>query len=464
MRLLSTSLIMILCTIPIFAKGQYPEVQIMTWGYEMQWLQKKQTTQAQTKDWNLSPFLESSEVKKQRYLDRSSGLGFMAGVKGSNLSDSVRWDLDFHFNYKENTNSTDLLFGKNNYLMLGYQNLYFGVGRREFLYKETSFRSSFDGAEGLFFEMKPMKNCLIQVAVWDRYRGFPIKEKEMFRDLFREDKSEIKLNSHHRRHAFGFSYGEYYSLHFGTEFIELGTLGRHTKEIQKDVIDRGADGDHFLNFVLGTKLNFEFIEIHGNLLATKGTDRTLSKESTTKGSIPIRGEAIELGFVFLFSNWKIGTSSFLPDREERTTSNQIVRDGYIHTGTHIGSTYFFSQILFLFPSQSLQNDGLKKENSLYAGRSYAYFSESFLSVFFNDFELKLTGAYFLPYKSKGESDGKIQFKREFFESFFFAEVNLEIKLSVADGSELGLGVGQIYTNLSNSFEGNIGFFYGKVKF
>ncbi len=462
MRLLFLFFLIAAITSPIHSGNQNSEIQIMTWGYELQWLQRKETTQS--KDWNVSPFLPNSDIKKQSYLDRNSGLGFMAGVKSSNISESMIWDLDFHIAHNENVNKTHLLFGKNNYLMLGFKNLYLGVGRREFIYKETSFRSSFDGAEGLFFEMKPIPNCLIQVAVWDRYRGFPTKEKEIYRDIFQEERSENQIKSHHRRHAFGVSYGEYYSLHFGAEFIELGTMGRHTKEIQKDVIDRGADGDHFLNFRLGTKLNFEIFEFYGNLLATKGTDRTFSKESVTKGSIPIRGEAIEVGFLLSFSNCKFGFSNFLPDREERTNSNQIIRDGYIHTGTHIGSTYFFSQILFLFPSQSLQPDGLKKENSIYSGRAYAYFSESFFSFFYKDFELKLTGAYFLPYKSKGESDGRIQYKREYFESFFFAEVNLEVILKAGNGSEIGIGVGQIYTNLSQSFEGNIGFFYGRVKF
>lgn len=437
------------------------EVSFFTWGYESQWISKGKRAENRHQDWNLDLNYESSLLSNRMYLNRLSGLGFILGVQDQNQKENFHWNIDTNVISKQNSNQ--IIFGKNNYLLYDLFGFQIGVGRREHVYRNSPFPSSYDGTEGLFLEFSPILDLQVQIMVWDRYRGFPLKEKEIFTGIYQtENRRSNDSNFHHRRHGFGVIYGNFIQANFGIQFVELGTFGRHTRENERDVRERGGDGDSILNIEMGSSLDFEFLKIFLKGLATKGTDRTYSKESAVRGSIPIRGEALEFGIYFNYGNWKIKSLHFLPDSEERNVQNQTIRDGFISMGTHPGSTYFISQILQLFPSQILGGNGLEKEKSIYLGRFYSYFTELKISFLYKDFEFKLTGAYLVPYKTLGSSSGRIQFKSEFFEPFYLMEGNLELSLHGSQNYEIGVGVGQIYSNLKNSFEGNLGFFYAKV--
>ncbi|MDF3819263.1 hypothetical protein P3G55_05100 [Leptospira sp. 96542] len=439
-------------------------LEFSTLGYEIQWIEKNTKQPFKPPGWSLDLGNRAGEFQEESYLFRRSGQMVALKFKDKNEYEKFNWELDAQLVLNRNDSTNSFYFGKNNYLMYKTPLSNIGVGKKEHLSKPKSFSTYSDGGEGIFVETNPSSELSIQLFLWDRYQGYPLFDKERFFSVLLRPEAPQYEKSHHRRHSFGIKYGNLHSVSFGLQYTEFGTWGKHTREREVDVKEVGADGDSIISSNISLFSDWEFLQLYFDILIVSGTDRTLGNYSKLGNSIPIRGEAFQLGLKGFYQNFTSEWSHFVTDRSERTNENQIVKEGYMLSGTHPGQSYFISQILHIFPSVGLLNAGSEKNYVLYNGRFHSYFSELVLSYQYNDIFFKLVGAYLLPYRVSGVSDGRVSLKKENYESFFFGEVNFEFFVKGNSDFEIGLGVGQFFTPKAVGIEGNFGYFFGRVIF
>lgn len=424
--------------------------------------------------WDLKITELGQDFQKVSYLNRISGESMFVGLRDKNRKEKFVWDLDIKLTSGKETGLKPFYLGKNHYI--GYETSKFliGVGRREHLFRPNSFQTSFDAGEGLFLEFLPEKNLTLQFFLWDHYSGALLLEKDRFhsllqnlnqnrKDLPEESESNDNKRSHHRRHSFGLLYGDYFKLRMGIQYMELGTWGRHVKDSPKESKTSGADGDSLLNGNLGLGFDAEVFSIQFDFLWAKGNDRTSSKIASKPGSLPISGEAVQIGTELWLGDFMIRSSQFLSDREERNEKNQIIREGYVSFGPHPAQTPYLSQIFRIFPSAAVTELGYEKNFSLREGRCFGYLNELVLQFTYHQFVAKVVGAYFLPYRLDHPTDGRISFQKRDFESFFIGEGVLEFSFKEDSSFELGIGASRLFLPESLAMNSNFGYVFGRIQ-
>ncbi|EMJ86552.1 LA_2168 family protein [Leptospira meyeri] len=450
-------------------------VEVGILGYEFFFKEKKQTYQFQSPGWDFQIHQMGREFQDTSYLNRVSGESMFVGLKDKNKREKVVWDLNIQLTSGKETGLRPFYLGKNHYIGYETSKFLFGLGRREHLFRPKSFGSSYDGGDGVFLEFLPQPNLTLQFFLWDHYSGVILLEKDRFRTFlpipveeenidigFRNQNRGTNVN-HHRRHSFGLIYGEYLSLRLGIQYVELGSWGKHVKDHTKETKTSGADGDSLLNGNVGFRFDAEIWEIQFDFLWAKGNDRTNSKVAAQSSSIPIAGEAIQLGSEFRYGGLLVRSSHFISDREERNQKNQIIRDGYVSMGSHPAQTPYLSQIFRIFPSAALTEGGYEKNYALREGRSFGYLSELVLQFTYHQVLLKLIGTYFLPYQVTRPSDGRISFQKRDFEVFYIGEGLLELSLKEDSSFELGIGVSQLFVPDSFALKSNFGYIFGRLE-
>ncbi|WP_425268681.1 LA_2168 family protein [Leptospira brenneri] len=459
------------CTSPKFAVG----VEVGVLGYELFFKELNQK-ESEPVLWDLEINRMGQNFQNHSYLNRVSDKSMFVGLKDKNKKDKIVWDLEIKLTTGKETGLRPFYLGKNHYL--GYETSKFllGLGRREHLFRPKSFQTSYDGGEGLFIEFFPKPNLGLQFFLWDQYSGSLLFEKDRFHSLLpnpsiSQENTETPLGrepnegrrSHHRRHSFGLIYGEFFVLRLGLQYLELGNLGRHTKDSPRETKGSGADGDSLLNGNLGFGLDLEIFDLQFDFLWAKGNDRTNSKVAAKPGSIPISGEAVQMGMELRLGDFLVRSSHFLSDREERNEKNQIIKDGYVSLGTHPAQTPYLSQIFRIFPSAAVTESGYEKNFGLKEGRSFGYLSELVLQFTYDQFVAKMVGSYFLPYQFAGPADGRISFQKRDFEVFFIGEGLFELSLKEDSSFELGIGFSQLFLPESIGIKSNFGYCFGRIQ-
>lgn len=424
--------------------------------------------------WDLQMSGNGQDFQKIAYLNRVSGESMFVGLSDKNKKNNFVWDLDIKLTTGKETGLKPFYLGKNNYI--GYETSKFliGVGRREHLFRPKSFQTSFDGGEGLFIEFLPEKNLTLQFFLWDRYSGSLLFEKDKFRKVLQNPtepnvslSEETLVNessrNHHRRHAFGLLYGDYFKLRMGIQYIEFGTWGRYVKDSPRETKISGADGDSLLNGNFGLGYDADIFEVQMDLLWAKGNDRTNSKIASRPGSIPISGEAVQLGAELRLGDFLVRSSHFLSDRDETNNKNQIIREGYVSFGSHPAQTPYISQIFGIFPSAAVTESGFERNFALQEGRCFGYLNELVIKFTYHQFVAKVVGAYFLPYKVDHPSDGRISFQKRDFENFFIGEGVMELSLNEDSTFEIGIGVSKLFLPESLAIKSNFGYVFGRIQ-
>ncbi|TGN18203.1 LA_2168 family protein [Leptospira idonii] len=407
-------------------------------------------------------FPESKEHSKD-YLSRSTESLYFLNLSYDSTFDSlvVHWDMTLL--HRASASENALYLGKNSYLGGQLGHWFLGVGKKEHVSKSSPFYGYTDGGEGVFIE-RDFHLLKIQVYLWDYYRGFSILEKEYLRPDLISGIKEVPNSSQRRRHSFGLSYGEKEVLHFGIHYSELGSTGKYSREIEREVREKGGDGDSVISGSLGGFFPWNGFYVTGEFLWAKGTDRTYSRSVVSSGSLPIQGEAISFGLGWSGNQMEVRWSNFLNDSDQRTEENRYKNMGYIGMGTHIGSTYFLSQIFQIHPYVWMGNNGWERSNTILRGRSPAYYGEISFQWNLSPFQIRFFQAYYLPYLATGKSDGKISFKKENFEPFFLAESSFDLSCHWEEKGEIGMLLSHVWSTETIAIRGTILSVYGRIQF
>lgn len=423
----------------------------------------KNNAEASPPGWNLyNDFPENTEVGK-RYLNRNSNQMLSAGLAYAKTINQVEINLDFDLAKKNEPNRDRLYMGKNSYLSLNLNEIFVGVGRKQFSFRNSPFLGYTDGGEGLFLEKNFNQKWRFQLFLFDDYRGYRLLEKEYLTPESLSGKEELKIGGQRRRHSFGFSYQDVLKITFGVSYLEFGASGKYSKEMNQNVSLYGADGDSIVQGNLGFHFDKRGFYAKSEFLVSKGVDRTYNQRTTTSGSLLIEGEAVSFGFGYTGDYLNFGLSGFLSDREERDSQNRIIKLGYMNTGTHIGSTYFLSQYFRMFPSSHFSERGYERNQTLLYGSPQSMYGESFFSIQLYDILMKVTAAIIIPYQASGASDGKISLKKENYERFSLTEISYDLSYKTVE-SQLGLTLSYVTSPSYLNIRGTMIQMYGSVIF
>ncbi|GBF48760.1 hypothetical protein LPTSP4_02600 [Leptospira ryugenii] len=397
-----------------------------------------------------------------RFLQKQSTGKIQLGYQYKNSSDWLRMDLSASFVSVSQTTAPILFLGKNAYSGIQILGFTIGIGRREFLFRQSPFIGYVDGGEGAFLESDQNSRFKIQLFLFDLYRSFPLFEKFIF--AYPSDLLTGELNvAQRRRHSIGIVYESPLKLSLGLSYIELGTLGKHTKEIRSYQTKYGADGDSFLHGNLGICWQRKGLYLQAEVLLSKGYDRANPQTTGNIGSFPIEGEAVQLGIGNQEGWIQVRQSIHLSDQDQRDESQKIQKLSYIGTGSHLGESPILSQTFRIFPSLQLTEDGLLRSQSISGGRFPASYSESEITFFIFDWKLRLLQSFLLPYRNLPGSDGKISLKKENYESFLFSESSLFFSF-LREGGELGFLFSHLQTPKHIGLEADLLALYGMVQF
>ncbi|TGL66405.1 LA_2168 family protein [Leptospira jelokensis] len=447
-------------------------------GYELFLKENMQGKRLEVPGWDFHYNRWKNSFQAEPYLHRTSGEFMFVGLKEKDSKNQIVWDLHLQLTSGPDTGLRQYYLGKNSYFGTQMQNFLLGVGRREHLFSPKSFSTQFDAGDGLFVELKPKQGLTLQFFVWDLHSGSLLLSKDQFRSLLsRErtleeeeanglpiDKKETKQSrNHRRRQSFGLVYGDSVSLRFGFQYLELGSLGPYTKDHPNETKRYLADGDSLFHGNGGFSLHTDILSFDFDLLWCRGNDRTRSRLAATPGSIPIAGEAFQFGLELRFGGFRLRSSHFISDREEKNEKQQIVKEGFISLGTHPSQTPYLSQIFRIFPSSAVTELGYEKNFAILEGRSFGYLTELAVSYTYNQFVCKLIGNYFIPYTHTGPTNGRIAFQKREFERFFIAEGMLEVSIREEIGFELGIGVSQLFLPESIGIRSNFGYVFGRLQ-
>lgn len=472
--LIELGLAIVLFLLP-FKEAQSVGFDFGIFGYELFFRENEKPNQTtlEVPGWDLHAHIWRKQLADQSYLNRVSGESLFVGFKDFDRKEKIQWDLDIRLTSGPDTGLRNYYLGKNHYFGYKTNQFLLGVGRREHLFSPKSFSTQYDGGEGLFIEFKPDPLFTFQIFVWDFYSGAILLSKDQFRhllvtnndqEIFTKQKQGTELGrSHRRRHSFGLVYGDVFSLRLGVHYLELGSLGVHSKDHPQEPKKNFADGDSLFSGNVGVGIQWEYFSLELDFLWCKGSDRTRSQVAAHSGTIPISGEAFQLGSELRFGGLKLRSSHFLSDRAEKNDKHQIVKEGYISLGSHPSQTPYLSQIFRIFPSAAVTESGYEKNFAIIEGRSYGYLTELLLSLQYKQILLKWIGNYFVPYKQNGTSDGRISFQKPDFERFYISELMMEVSLGVPDGLELGFGVSKLFLPESMGIHSNFGYVFGRLQ-
>ncbi len=423
----------------------------------------KNSKESNPPGWNLFDGFPDSPNVDQRFLNRNSNSLVTAGINYEKNLGSFSINLDFDL-VKRNPKDKDLLYlGKNSFISQNISEFTFGVGRKQFLFRDSPFVGYSDGGEGLFLERELLKKWKFQFFLFDYYQGYRILEKEYLSPELLSGTERPKYEGQRRRHSFGFTYEDKLKVSLGISYLEFGSFGKQTKELEGNRTRYGADGDSSINGNVGLKFHHKGFYSQLELLVSKGIDRSWNQTSTTPGSFLIEGEAISLGAGYKSDFVSFGFAGFLSDREERTANNKIIKLGYVNTGTHLGSTYFLSQYLRLFPSSHYSENGYERNSTILYGSPQSSFAEVYIGLQIYDIYLKLTSAIFVPYRKNGESDGKISIQRRDYERFNFAEISFDFVYQI-EQNRIGFLVSYLSSPVELNLYGTMFQVYGSVLF
>jgi hypothetical protein len=372
--------------------------------------------------------LEPSKSNSQeRDLDtRNSVQAFVIGAQFREFKNKLEYDLDFKLSkkFQENKNQDILFLGRNLYFQIPFSNNgKIFLGRKSFNPTAYSQKLANDGTEGIGIEYKANENCNLNFFVFDFYRGYPLFEKNFFKEKVQSSKTQIL------RQGTSIEF-KYKSIESKFEFLYLNFF--NTGTFANEEKSKTGDRDFLYQASFNLFWKSSYFITGFNLNIQRGLDKTFFQPSTRQRALPISGELLEFFLTSYINRLQIKSSFFIPDTDKRNSASEVIQIGYIGLGNHPSNSFLTNQDINFFPSAWITESGLEKTFSIQNGRWNSIWSSLAFIYKFANWKILIQGDYYLPRTNQGSSLGEISFSSKDYTKSFITEGKLNLEYGNRD--------------------------------
>lgn len=334
--------------------------------------------------------------------------------------DKTHYNLNFTIRKKTKADEASNLFLREN-LNIGYSFSKFSIfiGRKQFSSLYLSDPNWKDGVEGITLETKFKNNSILNLYLFDIYRGYPL-----FRNEFSLEKTNDPLTKGNRqRYSLEYSYfSNFISFNFHSQFLLFGNWGKYAVDDPNK--SNLGDGDFLYSNSLTFKIKKNILNSSISLLSSRGLDKTPFNKERASRNLLMTGEAINFGLGIDFQKWKLGGVIFLPDSNKRNEQGELLDYGYIGTGAFLPEGFLLSQSIQFIPSNWVTNKGLERNESYDFSRQNSFYGKGKLSFLLGEYKLHLLAEHIIPYRKNIALNGQIYIDRKYFSTESLTEVSL----------------------------------------
>jgi hypothetical protein len=382
--------------------------------------------------------------------NRNSEYILLPHLVGKKENETFGYDFEFMAPVKENFNGQFPVYsGGNSYLYFNFKGIQFEFGRKEFT-KLNPFTPR-DGSEGVKLSYTFKEKFILECIAFDYYRGFPLYEYE----FALKESDPIFTKGNRARHGIGLAYnGLTFSTNIQFLYLNLGDWGHSSKDDARK--NPTGDEDFLYQGKFDSKFTSDTLDIYLTLLFSRGLDKTISNPERKEKSLPITGEAVRFGATMKFNIFKLSIHGFLPDRDKRNSTGEVLEMGYVGTGTNPTSSVLLAQELNFYPAAWVTREGLEKQNSYYSGRRNSFAAGAKLGFEYKKFSLYAVGDHYTPYLESGASNGSISIRKKDFSKSFLVETGIELQFcnSIEKDFFLKLRASRLFSSKDISIEGS----------
>ena len=334
--------------------------------------------------------------------------------------DKTHYNLNLTIRKKTKADEASNLFlGEN--LNIGYSFSKFSIfiGRKQFSSLYLSDPNWKDGVEGITLETKFKNNGILNLYLFDIYRGYPL-----FRNEFSLEKTNDPLTKGNRqRYSLEYSYfSNFISFNFHSQILLFGNWGKYAVDDPNK--SNLGDGDFLYSNSLTFKIKKNILNSSISLLSSRGLDKTPFNKERASRNLLMTGEAINFGLGIDFQKWKLGGVIFLPDSNKRNEQGELLDYGYIGTGAFLPEGFLLSQSIQFIPSNWVTNKGLERNESYDFSRQNSFYGKGKLSFLLGEYKLHLLAEHIIPYRKNIALNGQIYTDRKYFSTESLTEVSL----------------------------------------
>jgi hypothetical protein len=334
--------------------------------------------------------------------------------------DKTHYNLNLTIRKKTKADEASNLFlGEN--LNIGYSFSKFSIfiGRKQFSSLYLSDPNWKDGVEGITLETKFKNNGILNLYLFDIYRGYPL-----FRNEFSLERTNDPLTKGNRqRYSLEYSYfSNFISFNFHSQFLLFGNWGKYAVDDPNK--SNLGDGDFLYSNSLTFKIKKNILNSSISLLSSRGLDKTPFNKERASRNLLMTGEAINFGLGIDFQKWKLGGVIFLPDSNKRNEQGELLDYGYIGTGAFLPEGFLLSQSIQFIPSNWVTNKGLERNESYDFSRQNSFYGKGKLSFLLGEYKLHLLAEHIIPYRKNIAMNGQIYTDRKYFSTESLTEVSL----------------------------------------
>ena len=277
-----------------------------------------------------------------------------------------------------------------------------------------------DGCEGISLDTSFEKLGKLNLYFFDFYRAYPLLKNQFFSET---DKPLLPENIKYRS---GFEYdftNKYLYINFNSQFFNLGNWGRYSLDNQ----EKKGDGDYLYTNSISLTGKFSSLSLGINFLLSRGVDKTPYNPIRKTKNIPISGEAIYLNLGYDYQKFHIHLGFFLPDTEQKNREGEIFQYGYVGSGAFFSEGFLISKVLNFIPGVWITSEGLERSLDFENGRQNSFYQK--LKIIYNHpvAKFNLINEYFLPYRDKMDSDGRVHLEKKYFSKNFISEISLNME-------------------------------------
>ncbi len=371
---------------------------------------------------------QSLNLKTIEFLPETEGIFYYSPSLQKNSQDSssekVNYDLKLYVRKKMKSNEgASLDLGDN--LYYGYQFKFFTlyVGRKLYNSYYRVDPNWKDGVEGVSIETKFKNGGILNLYLFDIYRGYPL-----FQNEFSLETSARSLEKGNRqRYAMEYSLpSSFFSFQLHTQLFQFGNWGKLATE--DPLKPNLGDGDFLYSHsvTLGVKKNVFFSQI--SFLSTRGVDRTPYNRERRSKNLALSGEALHLSFGLDSQIWKLGGFVFLPDSDKRNARGEILDYGYIGTGAFLTEGFLLSQSIHYIPSNWVTGKGLEKNDSFDSARQNSFYGKGKLSYIYENLKFHLLAEHLIPYRKDIALSGTVNFDKKYFSRDSLTEISFLVEI------------------------------------
>jgi hypothetical protein len=312
-----------------------------------------------------------------------------------------------------------LFFGENLNFGITFSKFSIFIGRKQFSSQYLSDPNWKDGVEGITLETKFKNNSVLNLYLFDIYRGYPL-----FRNEFSlENINDPLTKGNRQRYSLEYSnFSNFISFNFHSQFLHFGNWGKYAEDDPNKA--NLGDGDFLYSNSFTFKIKKNILNSSISLLSSRGLDKTPFNKERASRNLPMTGEAINFGLEIDSQKWKIGGLIFLPDSNKRNEQGELLDYGYIGTGSFLPEGFLLSQGIKFIPSNWVTNNGLERNESFDTSRQNSFYGKGKLSLLFNEYKLHLLAEHIIPYKKNIPLNGQIYTDRKYFSKESLTELSL----------------------------------------